>query len=247
MRFAGDISMKSRIAAVLSGMTGLLLCGPAGAVSIVSNVSSVPGYLNSLPAEIDFEEGSPDYIAADEASGFIWTGTGQVVSPPSSGTSAVPFGDTSNFYMSVPGGGSETLTIDKVSLDSPGLAQLSLFIGSLDTYNSITFFSGGMSQTISGTDLLDSVIAGNDANSGNRTLDDTNRYFTFVFDSSTPVDAIEFDSKANAFEFDNLTPAVIVGVEVGGIMPEPRAWVVMLTGFALLGLALRQRRRIQAT
>jgi hypothetical protein len=235
--------MKSILAAACAGAFGLFMGGSAQAVSIVSNISSVPGYANSLPAGIDFEEGSPDYITADSVFGFDWSGNGQVVQPPTTGSSAVPFGDTSNFYMSVPGGGAETLTIDKLSLNSPGLAALSLFIGSLDKYNSITFFSGGLSQTILGTDLLDSVVAGNDANSGNQASDSTNRYFTFLFDNSTPVDAIEFDSKSNAFEFDNLNPAVIVAIQEGGGMPEPQVWIILLGGFVLLGLALRSWNR----
>jgi hypothetical protein len=238
--------MRKIFGVVIASATGLLLSSAAHAGTVVSTFVSVPGFTSSVPAKITFEEGPFGFTAADALLGYVWSGTGELRGPPTTFDSALPAGDTSNWYMSVLGGKQETL--DFASAQFPnGVASVGLFIGSLDTYNNITFKSGGLSQTIDGTTLLDSVFPGNASlNSGNQSSDSTNRFFTFVFNNSTPVDQIVFDSSINSLEFDNLSATVGVGRSGGGGLPEPASWTVMIAGFGLLGSLLRRRVRAPA-
>jgi hypothetical protein len=213
----------------------------AQAGTVVSSFTSVPGYSNSLPAIITFEDGPALFVADDAALGFDWTGTAILRGPPSTFDSADPAGDTSNWYMSILAGKEEVLTFDP-ALYPDGIKSFQLFIGSVDTYNSITFFSGGLSQVIDGTTLLDSVAPGNDVNSGNRASDLTNRLYKFTFNNNTGVTKIVFDSTIDSLEFDNLSAVVGVGTTGGGGgIPEPTTWVVMIAGFGLLGTLMRRR------
>jgi hypothetical protein len=234
--------MRKLSGVVIASATGLLLGSAAQAGTVVSTFTSVPKFTSSVPAKITFEEGPLGFTAADALLGYVWSGTGELRGPPSTFDSALPAGDTSDWYMSVLGGKEETLTFAPAQFPS-GVAAVGLFIGSLDTYNSITFKSGGLSQVIDGTTLLNSVFLGNAANSGDRSSDFTNRYFTFLFNNSTPVDQIVFDSSINSLEFDNLSATVGVGRSGGGGVPEPASLTVMIAGFGLLGGLLRRRVR----
>jgi hypothetical protein len=229
-----------KVVAVASVMA-LSITASAHAGTVVANFGSVAGYSNSLPAIITFEDGPPLFTTDDAALGFDWTGTAQLRTGPSTGDSARPFGDTSDWYMTVLGGKEEVLTFDP-TLFPKGISAFQLFIGSMDTYNKITFWSDGLSETIDGTALLDSVAPLNHVNSGNRTSDKTNRFFTFVFNSTTQVNKIVFDSSINSLEFDNITAAVGTGKE-GGSVPEPATWIAMIAGFGLLGVLMRRRPR----
>jgi hypothetical protein len=231
--------MKSLFtAAAIAGAAGLMLSTSAQAADIT--ISSVAGFAASEPAVIDFEDGGA-YIADDHLLGFDWSGGAVIAHPPTTGHHAVPFGDSSNFYLSIPGLASEELSINTAITGGP-LSSLKLFIGSLDTYNSIEFCAGGLGghcDTLSGTDLLNSVPTPL-ADSGDQTSPLTNREFTFNFDPSFAVDTVVFSSTKDAFEIDNLNPFAVV--ERGGPgVPEPSVWIVMLAGFGLLGLALRSR------
>jgi hypothetical protein len=47
------------------------------------------------------------------------------------------------------------------------------------------------------------------------------------------VNRVVFTSTQNSFEFDNIAVAAI---------PEPGTWALMISGFGLMGAALRRRR-----
>jgi len=114
-------------------------------------------------------------------------------------------------------------------ISGPELSSLSLYIGSLDTYNSITFLgAGGFSQTINGTAM------GAPAN-GNITDPLTNRQFFFKFAAVDRVDEIIFTSSQPAFEFDNIY-ARVAGV------PEPAVWTMLIMGFGTIGFMLQRQR-----
>jgi hypothetical protein len=217
-----------------------LLAGSAHAATVVSTITSVPGYSNSLPATITFEEGPAGFVTADSALGYDWSGTGQLRSPPTTGDSAVPLGDTSRYYMSVLGGKQETLAFSPTKFPQ-GISALQVYLGSIDTYNSITFFSGGLSQVVDGTALLNSVAPGNVIHHGDQTSSLSNRFFTFVFNNNTDVNKVVFDSGLNSLEFDNVSASVGVGREGGGGVPEPAEWALLMSGFVLLVLAIRAR------
>jgi hypothetical protein len=208
---------------------------------VVSTITSVAGYSNSLPATITFEDGPANFIADDAALGYDWSGTGQLRSPPTTFDSAVPLGDTSKFYMSVLGGKTESLTFSPTKFPK-GISALQVYIGSIDTYNSLTFISGGLSQVVDGTELLNSVAPGNVIHHGDQSSSLSNRFFTFVFNNNTDVNKVIFDSGFNSLEFDNVSASVGVGREGGGGgLPEPAEWALMMTGFTLLVLAIRAR------
>ena len=129
-------------------------------------------------------------------------------------------------YLSVEGGQYEVLS-------TPLLDEVSVYIGSLDTYNTVTFsFQNGATQAFTGAQLATYVptTANGDQQSGQ-----TNGRFTFNF--AAPIDAIRFDSSSNSFEI-----ADVAGIPAGGV-PEPAVWAMMMLGFAGIGYALRGARK----
>lgn len=142
--------------------------------------------------------------------------SGQYAAPAFSPTTS----DTSQ-YLEVPGGQSETLTLAHPA------QELSIYVGSLDSYNTLAFGGAG-AVTYTGAQL--GVASG--AADGNQTADNTNGRFTFTF--SAPVDSITFSSGANAFEVADV--AGVAGV------PEPATWALMLIGAGLLGGVARGSR-----
>jgi len=134
-----------------------------------------------------------------------------------SGVSAPPPGDLTN-YETVLGGASATLTTPN------GLHSLSIFLGSPDDYNSITFLGGTVGDlTLSGPNLFYPATAfGGDQSIGRRV--------TYDFGAGD-FTSVVFSSGSNSFEFDN----------IAGSVPEPSSWALMLVGVGALGFALRRR------
>ena len=147
--------------------------------------------------------------------GALVTGTvsGQYAAPAFSATTF----DTAQ-YLDVPGGQSATLTLAPVK-------ELSIYLGSLDAYNTLTFGGPG-GTTYTGSQL--GAISG--AANGNQSASDTNGRFTFTF--SAPVTSITFSSSQNAFEVADVAA-----------VPEPASWAFMLLGAGVLGGGLRASRR----
>jgi hypothetical protein len=134
-----------------------------------------------------------------------------------SGIAAPPPGATSH-YAAVLGGGKLTLT-------TPLISQLSIYMGSPDDYNQIRFnFVGGGSETLTGQTLAAGGFGGNQS---------VGRRMTYNF-GGQKVTSVEFMSSGNSFEFDNIATVSAV--------PEPATWAMMITGFGLAGAAMRRRR-----
>ena len=115
-----------------------------------------------------------------------------------------------------------------LDLKTPNLSALSVYIGSLDGYNEITFKGpNSFSQSFSGSNLM---LPAN----GDQGAAATNGRFDFNF-AGQPVDEVLFQSSGNSFEFDNIAAAGV---------PEPASWAVMLVGFGGLGAAMRSRRKL---
>lgn len=133
---------------------------------------------------------------------------------------AAPAGDTSQF-LAVLGGGTATITLPQP------LKSLSLYIGSVDAYNTITFsLSNNTTQVFTGT-----ALPGGD--NGDQTSGATNRRFFFTAEGTNRITGVTLASSQNSFEIDNLATSAV---------PEPAAWVMMIGGLALVGGAQRRRR-----
>ena len=156
------------------------------------------------------------------AAGYNFSGGGvyQGLTP---NVAAPPAGDQTK-YAAVLGG--ETATLSS-SLD---LASLSLYIGSIDQYNTITFSgSNGFSQNLTGADLYHPA-------DGDQSSADTNRRFDFSFDD-VAVDKVTFQSSGNSFEFDNIAATPVSAA------PEPEAWALMMLGVAMIGGMIGMHKR----
>jgi opacity protein-like surface antigen len=134
---------------------------------------------------------------------------------------APPPGTTSN-YLAIQQGGSATLDTPKA------LKQLSIYMGSPDSFNSIRFIGlNGFDVTLTGADLAAGAFGGNQS---------VGRRMTYDFGADRVTQVI-FSSSGNSFEFDNISVSAV---------PEPATWGLMIAGFGLLGGALRQRRNATA-
>ncbi len=156
-----------------------------------------------------------------------WSGAGLYQGPLVSGIAAPPFGDSSQ-YLSVLTGGTATLM-------APGVMQtMSVYLGSIDDYNMITFKGqGGFTESLTGTQL--DPLA-----NGDQSIPATNRRFEFTFDPNDLINQVIFSSSGNSFEFDNIAvndpPAPI---------PEPVTLSLFAAGLA--GVAgLRRRKTVTA-
>lgn len=142
------------------------------------------------------------------------------------GLAAAPAGDATRYGFASPG-------FDATFLINVGsLSSLSFYLGSLDTYNTISFYDGA---TLRGSFTGSQLTIPNPAN-GNQSAGDTNRRYFFTFGAADNVNRVVFNSTTPAFEFDNIAAAI-------SSVPEPSTWAMMILGFGLVGFSLRSNRR----
>jgi hypothetical protein len=208
--------MKTALKATV--LAALATVAVAGSANAAVNVSYT-GDLLTLPLGQQMVWDFDGFQAAGY--GVSHTGTVNIYNGANglqSGVAAPPPGDLSN-YVSVLGGGSLTLT-------TPAIKLLSLYMGSPDAYNSIRFnFSDNTSELLSGNQLAGGAFGGDQS---------VGRRMTYTFGGKT-VTSVVFASAQNSFEFDNI--ATISAV------PEPATWAMMIMGFGLAGSAVRSSRR----
>jgi hypothetical protein len=117
------------------------------------------------------------------------------------------------------------------------ISYLGLYYGSIDNYNNIAFYSGGVnsSNPLIGAGILsDGVITGAEilasqgGTSGNRYEPGSNVYVNLFFDPNEAFTAFELRTTGVAFEVDNI---------VAGISPVPEPTTLLLLGLGLVGLA----------
>jgi hypothetical protein len=194
---------------------------PAGAANAVTPIAFA-SYDTAAPAGEQLVTDFNGVVAA----GYALSGTGSFLTGTTSAGAAPAFSPSTadpNQYLSVEGGTTEALS-------TPLITEISLYIGSLDSYNSITFTGpGGVSYT--GTQL--GLVSG--AANGNQTAANTNGLFTFQF--SSPITGVILSSSQNSLE--------IADIYAGAAVPEPATWAVMLVGFGGIGAAIRRSRRKQ--
>jgi PEP-CTERM motif len=220
------------------------LNGAAHAVTITSTTSGgIFGNSNPL-TDATFESISPVNIPsvfpgvtapAPFTDGNInFSGTGIIVNnlgATTSNFSASPAGDTTN-YLSLIANGTETLTFGSLGTDVR--TSFGLYWGSIDAYNSITFFTTNNGPvTYTGSDLPSPPLGSN----GDQASSLTNAYVTFT---DISFDKVVLSSSQNSFEFDNVSAPVLN--RVGGV-PEPSTWAMMVLGFAGVGFMAYGRKK----
>lgn len=167
---------------------------------------------------VDFDTGMPANFVTDSGSG------GRVVSGDLAGQYAAPVGDTTPF-LAVP----STATPGAVDAFLGGSYNyFGIYWGSIDSFNSLTFFNNGVSiGTFTGADVL-----ANSALEGNQIAPGSNEYVNFFFGAQSYT-SVTVASSNLAFESDNWA--------FGHNAPEP--YSAGLLGLGLLGMAAGVRRR----
>jgi hypothetical protein len=150
----------------------------------------------------------------------------QIVIGTQSGLYAQPAG-TNTHFLAVPNpnaNGSATFTLGAES------DYFGLFWGSVDAYNSISFYFGGnLITSYSGADLVGAQFA-----NGDQVSLSSNRYINFDF-GSEKFDTIKFTSNGFAFESDNHAFRNLATVS------EPSMLLLVMGGLlSLVGVRLRK-------
>lgn len=137
---------------------------------------------------------------------------------------AAPAGDTSRYvYVSsaIPNG--------SATLSTPSLSNISIYWGSIDSFNSVdVLLSNGSTFTWAGNELPPA--------NGNQSAAATNRRVFFTADAGEAITGLQFNSSGVAFELDD-----VYGTAAGTV-PEPQSWALLIAGFGMVGLAARRRR-----
>ena len=194
---------------IVLGMAAVL--GVASAANAMTIVASTNGPDTGIPAG---QHLITDFSTAAGLSGNYQLETGSI-----SGQYAAPFQDTTQ-YLNVFGGNTASLAI------SPALKAISFYWGSIDTYNTVSFFSGSnLVASFSGAQIPSAPADGSQGNGLN------NRRVTFNF-GGAPITDVDFSSGQNSFELDT----------VSGVVPEPATWALLLVGMGMTGATMRRRR-----
>jgi hypothetical protein len=222
-----NVERTLKRSAARRGIYGLMLAvaavvaTPASAVA-VSSIFGAP------------DPGSPgesllvDFNSASVPAGYSLSGDYSYATG-TSGSAAAPSGDTTQyFYVSsaIPNG--------SATLSTPDLTSVSLYWGSIDTYNSVdVLLSGGGFFHIGGAAFPPA--------NGDQLGASTNRRVFFTAEGSELITGLRFNSSGVAFELDDIY-GNLAGGGTGSDVPEPQSWMLMIAGFGMVGLATRRRR-----
>jgi hypothetical protein len=149
-------------------------------------------------------------------------------------------GSNANTDPSIPDTGAKVV----LSFSGPQ-AYFGILWGSIDSYNTINFFMGGLGGSlvgsITGSDILTQLSG---LSEGNQAVDGT-AYLNFNADSTTPFDTVEMVSSNYAFEFDNVAYSGIQAQVLSGpAVPEPASLIVWsLLGSIFCGACWTRRKR----
>ena len=211
---------------LLGAIAALTVASPAQAVTF-SSLGAIatptgpadPGLGANEVMLIDFDH------APHSGTTLTTTGTVAAYNGSFSGLAAAPAGDTTN-YLAIGTGGAA-----KVDFSSLAVRSLSVYLGSIDSYNMIEVLNraGNVIKTWTGNDLP--------PHNGNWFDSETNRRLSISFDRSDDVGGLRFKSSGVAFEIDSIAGNI-------GAVPEPANWALMIGGFGMIGGAMRRRQRM---
>ncbi len=198
----------------------LQVLGPPGTLFPPSQFGS-PATFDGI-TQTPYGQTTPTGPFSDAGASF--SGAGVVMNNAGQGSDnlyATPLGDTTN-YMAVLGGGSETVAYSSLK------NVFGLYWGSVDTFNTLTFYDGTTAVLSLTGAAVEPALAAN----GGQTSYASNGYVLLV---DLPwFTSVAIGSGSNSFEFDNV---------VAGVVPEVSTWAMLGMGFLGLGFVAATRSR----
>ena len=211
----------------LAGAAALAMAAPSANAAV-----TFFGYQTALNADetlVTAFEGGPTLADLSLLSGFSLTGTGALF------TGSVPKIAAAPAFSATTHDETQYLVLQKnktAALDTPEISAISFYIGSLDSWNSVTFhLANGTTEVVTGAVLA--ALPGMSAN-GSQTGFTSNGRLRFSFDSA--ITGVDFFSAGNSLEISD-----IAAVTPFALVPEPAAWGLMLLGFGGVGALMRRR------
>lgn len=225
-----------RVCAALGVLTGLVgsmnAVARAGGLTVSASVGGAPtgvNYANFDNLPLGNAGGTSTGISVS------FTGDGQAVQGSQTDLYAAPYLSNGNGTLfGDPNNGPDTTTylttgIGSVTLTMPGQEKyLGLLWGSVDAYNTLSFYEGStLIGSVTGTDVTSNA-------NGDQGVNGT---FYVNISSTESFDKVVATSSSYAFEFDN------VAYNASSV-PEPSSWVLAIAGaMGLLPCYIHRRRR----
>jgi hypothetical protein len=212
-----------RVSQILATVAVATLLGAGAANAAIVAISSAPETYTT-DAAVNTQNIVCTFDAACVGPFTVALTGNAAIQTGSNALGAAPPGDLTS-YLTVAPGGTATLSAGGAFINS-----LSFFMGSPDTYNMISFFSGStLLQSITGANFNGA------APNGDQTI---GQRISFNGLPSN-VTSVTFTSTSPAFEVDRI---MATSSSLG--VPEPATWGMLILGFGMVGAGLRVRRKI---